>query len=103
MGGAAFIGPDLEQADILGHSKSGYLVDVSDSNDAQNRDVMPAASTCNASVANARALYFVSADPVVRGQTGGRSFAAERSGTIYWDANGPIANPIPAGLSSFIQ
>ena len=78
-------------------------MDVSDSNDATNRDVMPAASTCNGSTANARALYFVSADPVARGQTGGRSFAAEQSGTIYWDANAPIANPIPAGLSSFIQ
>ena len=79
-GGTAFISPDLEKADILGSSKSGYLVDVDDSADPANRDMTPAANTCNGSSANARMNYFVAADPVTRGQTGGRSLSLQTAG-----------------------
>ena len=101
-GGTAFISPDLEKADILGSSKSGYLVDVDDSADPANRDMTPAANTCNGSSANARMNYFVAADPVTRGQTGGRSFASDRRGTVFYDLTASIPNPIPAG-AAFIQ
>ena len=101
-GGTAFISLDLEKADILGSAKSGYLVDVDDSADPANRDMTPAASTCNGSTANARMNYFVAADPVTRTQTGGRSFAADRRGTVFYDMTASIPNPIPAG-AAFIQ
>lgn len=101
-GGTAFISSDLEKADILGSAKSGYLVDVDDSADPANRDMTPAAETCNASSASARMNYFVAAEPVTRGETGGRSFAADRRGTIFYEMAAPVANPIPAG-TNFIQ
>src|SRR5215207_6996298 len=82
-GGAPFISPDLEKADVAATAKSGYTVDVSDNADAGNRDVLVAASTCNASTGNSRAMYHVIADPVSRGQTGTRSFGSDHSGTIY--------------------
>jgi prepilin-type N-terminal cleavage/methylation domain-containing protein len=97
--GAPFIGPDLEQADVFGSSKSGYLIDVSDNADAANRDVTPAASTCNSSAGNARLNYFVGADPLRRGESGTRSFASDRRGTIYYELTAAVANPIPAGTS----
>jgi prepilin-type N-terminal cleavage/methylation domain-containing protein len=99
-GGVAFITPDLEKADVVGNAKSGYLVDVSDSADAANRDVTPAADTCNGSSANARLNYFVAADPLTRGETGGRSFATDRRGTIFFEMAAPIANPIPAATET---
>ena len=98
-GGAPFLSPDLELADQAGHGKSGYQVVLSDNADAANRDVMPAASTCNGSAANSRLNYFVAADPVTRGDTGSRSFAADRRGTIYYDVNATVANPIPAATA----
>ena len=102
-GGAPFIGPDLEQADVAGHSKSGYQVNIDDNAEATNRDVIPAANTCNGSAASPRLNYFVGADPVTRGETGTRSFASDRRGTIYYDMSAAIANPIPAALTTFIQ
>ena len=101
-GGAPFISPDLAKADVPGSAKSGYLIDVSDSADATNRDVTESADTCNASTANARMNYFVAADPVTRGETGSRSFASDRRYTVYFDTNAALDNPIPAG-SAFIQ
>jgi prepilin-type N-terminal cleavage/methylation domain-containing protein len=101
-GGTAFISADLEKADVVGTAKSGYLVDVSDSADAANRDVTLAASTCNSSSANARMNYFVAADPLTRGETGGRSFATDRRGTIFFDMSAAVANPIPTG-TDYIQ
>ena len=101
-GGAAFITPDLEKADLAASSKSGYTIDIDDSADAANRDVTLAALTCNGSAANARLNYFVAADPLTRGETGSRSFASDRRGTIYSETAASIPNPIPAG-TDFIQ
>jgi type IV pilus assembly protein PilA len=98
-GGAPFISPDLAGADVT--PKSGYMVDVADSGDGNNRDVLVAASTCNTSAANSRAMYFVGAEPVVRGQTGTRSFASDHRGTIYYSNTATIANPIV--ITTFIQ
>jgi prepilin-type N-terminal cleavage/methylation domain-containing protein len=100
--GSPFLSPDLEKADQVGFAKSGYQVTLSDNADATNRDVTQAADTCNGSAANARLNYFVGADPVTRGETGSRSFAADRSGTIYYDSTAAIANPIPAG-TDYVQ
>jgi prepilin-type N-terminal cleavage/methylation domain-containing protein len=102
VGGAPFISPDLAKADTPGNAKSGYLIDVSDSADPANKDVMPSADTCNASTANARLNYYVSAEPVTRGVTGSRSFATDRRNTVFFDGTAPVDNPIPAG-SDFIQ
>src|SRR5688500_11005366 len=101
-GGAPFISPDLEKADVVATAKSGYTVDVNDSADPDNKDVRPAAETCNGSTAASRAMYHVAADPVSRGGTGTRSFASDRRGTIYYDISASVANPIPDGLD-FIQ
>jgi len=101
-GGAPFISPDLELADVAATAKSGYTVDVSDNADPLNRDVMVAASTCNAAAAASRAMYYVGADPVSRGQTGTRSFGSDHRGTIYFDNAAAVPNPI-AGISTFIQ
>jgi prepilin-type N-terminal cleavage/methylation domain-containing protein len=100
-GGQAFVSSDLAQADVL--PKSGYLVLVRDSANASNRNVMPAAATCNAAVAASRAMYHVAADPVNRGESGQRSFASDQSRTVYFRYAGPVPNPIPAGLTDFIQ
>jgi type IV pilus assembly protein PilA len=102
-GGAPFISPDLEKADVTTTAKSGYTVDVSDNADAGNRDVLVAASTCNAATGASRAMYFVGADPVSRGQTGTRSFGSDHRGTIYYSNTAAIANPIPTTLTTFIQ
>jgi len=103
VGGAPFISPDLEKADVAATAKSGYTVNVANNADAGNRDVLPAASTCNAAAGASRAMYFVGADPVSRGQTGTRSFASDHRGTIYYDNTAALANPIPAALTTFIQ
>ena len=102
-GGAPFISPDLEKADVAATAKSGYIVDVNDNADAGNRDVLAAANTCNVAAAASRAMYHVVADPVSRGQTGTRSFASDHRGTIYFSNTATIANPIPAALTDFIQ
>ena len=102
-GGAPFISPDLEKADVVGTAKSGYVVDVNDNADAGNRDVLTGAATCNGSAAASRAMYHVVADPVSRGQTGSRSFGSDHRGTIYYSYTASIANPIPSTLTDFIQ
>ena len=101
-GGAPFISPDLEKANVAATAKSGYTIDVSDNADPDNKDVRPAAETCNGSVGASRTNYYVGADPVSRGATGTRSFASDRLGTIYYDITIPVPNPIPGGLD-FIQ
>ena len=101
-GGAPFISLDLEKADVVATAKSGYTIDVNDNADPDNRDVRPAAETCNGSTAASRAMYYVGADPVSRGATGTRSFGSDRRGTIYYDISAPVQNPIPDGLD-FIQ
>lgn len=101
-GSPPFIPPDLEQADLAATAKSGYVVVVNDNADPDNRDVQPAADTCNAASAASRTMYYVAADPVGRGVTGSRSFGSDRRGTIYFSSTAAIPNPIPAGLD-FIQ
>ena len=103
IGGAAYISPDLEKADVAATAKSGYTVDVNDNADMLNNDVMPAAATCNTASAASRAMYHVIADPVSRGSTGTRSFGSDHNGTIYFNNTAAIANPIPAGLTDFLQ
>jgi prepilin-type N-terminal cleavage/methylation domain-containing protein len=98
-GGVPFISPDLEKADQAGFAKSGYQVIVSDNAEAGNQDVFPAATTCNSSSASSRLNYFVGVNPVTRGETGGRSFASDRTGTVYYDGSAAIANPIPPATS----
>ena len=102
-GGAAFISPDLEKADVAATAKSGYTIDVNDNADALNNDVLPAASTCNTAAAASRAMYHVVADPISRGQTGTRSFGSDHRGTIYFDNTAAVANPIPAALTTFLN
>ena len=102
-GGAPFISPDLEKADVAATAKSGYVIDVNDNADALNRDVIAAANTCNVAAAASRAMYHVVADPISRGQTGTRSFGSDHRGTIYYSNTASIANPIPAALTDFIQ
>ena len=103
VGGLPFIGPDLEQADQVGRGKSGYLVTIADNADATNRDVGLAANTCNGSAANPRMNYFVGADPIMRGETGGRSFGSDRRSTIYFSNTAVVANPIPAAFPDYVQ
>ena len=102
-GGAAFISPDLEKADVAATAKSGYTIAVSDNADPLNNDVLPAAATCNVAAGASRAMYHVAADPVSRGQTGTRSFGSDHRGTIYFGNTAAIANPIPAALTNFLQ
>ncbi|MGH9239091.1 MAG: type IV pilin protein [Vicinamibacterales bacterium] len=101
-GGAAFISPDLEKADVPATAKSGYTIDVNDSAEPGNADVLPAAETCNGSAASSRAMFHVAADPLSPGVTGTRSFGSDRRGTIYFSVTVPVLNPIPDGLD-FIQ
>jgi len=101
-GSPPFIPPDLEKADLAATAKTGYIVDVNDNEDPDNRDVQVAADTCNASATASRAMYHVGADPVSRGVTGTRSFGSDRRGTIFYSSTAAIPNPIPGGLD-FLQ
>jgi type IV pilus assembly protein PilA len=102
-GGAPFISPDLEKADVVDTAKSGYTIDVNDNADMLNDDVLPAAGTCNTAAAASRAMYHVAADPVSRGSTGTRSFGSDHRGTIYYNNTAALANPIPPGLTDFLR
>ena len=101
-GSPAFISADLEKADLAEGAKAGYIVDINDNADPDNRDVREAVDTCNASTENSRALYHLAADPLGRGVNGTRSFGSDRRGTIFFSSTAAIPNPIPAGLD-FIQ
>ena len=48
-------------------------------------------------------MYHVAADPLTRGVSGTRSFGSDRRGTIYFSITASIPNPIPSGLTEFIQ
>ena len=100
-GGQSFISPDLAVADVT--AKSGYTTVVSDSNAADNVDVLPPAQTCNASAASSRTMYHVAADPVTRGETGTRSFGSDQRGTVYYRYTAALQNPIPANLDTYVQ
>jgi type IV pilus assembly protein PilA len=99
--GTPFISPDLTATDV--DAKSGYWVAVEDNADGANRDVLDAAATCNSSAAPARSMYYASANPVSRGTSGQRSFATDQDRTIFFDATTAIDNPIPGGLTTFLQ
>ena len=98
--GAPFISPDLATADT-GGGKSGYLITVAKSNEANDRVVLAAASTCNGAATASQAMYFVGADPLTVGQTGTRFFASDHRGTIYFSNGTDIVNPIT--ITTFIQ
>jgi hypothetical protein len=77
------------------------VIAVAKSADGNDRVVLAAASTCNASAAASQAMYFVGADPLTVGQTGTRFFASDHRGTIYFANGVDIANPIV--ITTFIQ
>jgi prepilin-type N-terminal cleavage/methylation domain-containing protein len=97
-GGQPFISPDLQGANNA-PGKSGYLITVTDNNHGSNHAV--AAASCNGTPT--RAMYHVAADPLSRGATGGRSFASDHRGTIYYNYTAVLANPIPAALTDVLQ
>jgi prepilin-type N-terminal cleavage/methylation domain-containing protein len=101
-GGAPFISPDLKDADAT-PGKSGYLIAVAQSLDAQDDNVLAAADTCNVASAPSRAMYHVSAVPITAGGTGTRRFASNQAGTIYFNNTAALANPIPTTTTTFIQ
>ena len=86
--------PTSRRSDVAATAKSGYTIDVNDSADADNRNVLPAADTCNTSAAASRAMYHVEALPVAAGQTGTRRFASDHRGTIYFSNTAALSNPI---------
>lgn len=94
--GTEFIGPDLGQDPS---TKSGYQIMLAAETGAAA--VAPAASTCNGSVNNSVAAFWVGARPIQSGLTGQRAFAVDRRGTLFQSTNGAvhIANPIPAGTT----
>jgi prepilin-type N-terminal cleavage/methylation domain-containing protein len=101
-GGAPYISPDLRLADVA-PGKSGYFINVDDSGDPLNDNVLALpADTCNG-VAASRAMYHVEALPITPGGTGTRRFASNQTGTIYFNNTAALANPIPALLDDFIQ
>jgi type IV pilus assembly protein PilA len=95
---AAFISPDIS---IDPTQKSGYVISLAlDATAGVNPTVTPAANTCNTSSMDAASGYWSDAVPVTLGQTGQRSFATDKRGTIYFDPTGTaISNPIPAGAT----
>ncbi len=80
---AGFISPDVATTGVV---KSGYVVNVGPGTDATV--VAAAATTCNASGANAIATYFAEEHPQAIGSTGQRSFGTDQRGTIFQDATG---------------
>ena len=100
-GGAPFISPDLEKADVAATAKSGYVVPVADGGTGV-QDVLVTGQTCNNAGAS-RSMYFVSASPVTAGQTGSRTFASDHRGTIYFSATGAVINPANIDTMPFIQ
>jgi type IV pilus assembly protein PilA len=90
---SAFISPDMALDPSI---KSGYTVSLAlDATAGVNPSVTVAASTCNASSADAASSYWSGALPVTVGSTGQRSFATDKRGTIFYDNTGAvIANPL---------
>ena len=87
-----FIQADLATTGIL---KSGYTVTLAA--EAGAAVVMVAALACNAPAADTMTSYHATTVPLTLGLTGQRSFATDRSGTIYFENTGVvIANPVPA-------
>jgi prepilin-type N-terminal cleavage/methylation domain-containing protein len=80
-GGQAFISPDLDVTDV---EKSGYTFSVAVGTDAE--EILDDTQTCNATVSSA--TFFVAAEPVTVGSTGGRWFGSDNRGTIYQNLDG---------------
>ena len=93
-GGAPFISPDLEKADVTATAKSGYTVNVDHNANTNNQTVLAAGSTCNGSAAASEAMYWVGAKPASPGQTGTRRFGSDHRGTIYFSNTTDLSNPI---------
>ena len=91
---AGFISPDLATNGVI---KSGYAVNLAGDTGAVT--VTVAASTCNASTADAVSAYFAEAHPVTVGSTGQRSFGTDTRGTIYFDNTGATMTAGMAGAS----
>jgi prepilin-type N-terminal cleavage/methylation domain-containing protein len=91
---AGFISPDLATNGVI---KSGYAVNLAGDTGAVT--VTVAASTCNASTADAVSAYFAEAHPVTVGSTGQRSFGTDTRGTIYFDNTGATLTAGMAGAS----
>ena len=91
---AGFISPDLATNGVI---KSGYAVNLAGDTGAVT--VTVAASTCNASTADAVSSYFAEAHPVTVGSTGQRSFGTDTRGTIYFDNTGATMTAGMAGAS----
>jgi prepilin-type N-terminal cleavage/methylation domain-containing protein len=93
-GGVPFISPDLATDGV---TKSGYIVNVDPG--TVTTVVLAAASTCNASAADAIATFFAEAHPSAVGSTGQRSFASDQRGTLYQLASGAAIANTMAGAS----
>ena len=93
---SAFISPDMKLDPTI---KSGYTVTLALEAGA-NAAVTLIANICNAPSTNAAASYWSGAVPVTVGSTGGRSFATDTRGTIFYLNTGvALANPIPVGAA----
>jgi prepilin-type N-terminal cleavage/methylation domain-containing protein len=98
-GGQPFISPDLQTADADG--KSGYLITVVE-NAADGGDAAVLTDSCNGT-GESFAMYYVSAAPMVNGQTGSRYFATDHRGTIYFNNGEALDNPVADDVTTFIQ
>ncbi len=87
----AFISPDLERNGVI---KSGYVIDVKP--DTGATIVAPASMVCNAPAADAMSSYFGSAVPASAGRSGQRTYATDKTSTIYFRDDGV---PIASGMS----
>jgi prepilin-type N-terminal cleavage/methylation domain-containing protein len=85
----AFVSPDLSSNGVR---KSGYQFALAKSSLPGTTDsTIP---TCNSASATPASGYQASADPYDLSM-GGRFFATDRRGSIYQNATGALANPIP--------
>jgi type IV pilus assembly protein PilA len=89
---APFISPDLSATGVI---KSGYRITLIA--DATAVAVVPAAQTCNGSSAASVTSYFADAVPVTFNVTGVRTFATNRSGTLYYKRDGTAVDETLAG------
>jgi prepilin-type N-terminal cleavage/methylation domain-containing protein len=96
--GQPFISPDLAAADVA-PGKSGYLIVAALNADARDHQI--AAASCNGANPS-RSMYHIAANPAAA-QSGSRWFASDQRGTIYVSNTAPIANPIPAALTDYLQ
>src|SRR6185436_12458847 len=87
-----FISPDLS---ANGVTKSGYVV-MLDADASSGTTTLSGMTTCNDSATAPASAYFAQADPA--GVGGGRHFATDTRGTIFWDGS-TIANPIDVTTS----